>query len=91
MGRLNGSAAPAAGPPSRIRVVFHSAPRMHVPADRLAPFDARIAWLSKSGPLWWLSVEDAAGPDPRPTPARPAPALRLRTRDGQERTLVAGY
>ena len=59
-------------PPGAPRVVFHSATRMHVPAGRLAAFDAAIAGLGAGGPLWWLSLEGTADPDPRPAAARAA-------------------
>ncbi|HEU5421082.1 MAG TPA: DUF2332 domain-containing protein [Streptosporangiaceae bacterium] len=59
-------------PPGAPRVVFHSATRMHVPAGRLAAFDAAIAGLGTAGPLWWLSLESTADPDPRPEAARQA-------------------
>jgi hypothetical protein len=75
-------------PAGEPRVVFHSATRMHVPADRLDAFDAAIASLGDTGPLWWLSVEDAPDPDPRPAPARPGAALHLRAPDGHRRTLA---
>jgi hypothetical protein len=69
-----GIALPAGEP----RVVFHCATRMHVPVDRRKAFDAAIARLGETGPLWWLSVEDAPGADPRPRPARPGAILQLR-------------
>jgi hypothetical protein len=55
-------------PPGEPRVVFHAMTRLHVPADRLAAFDAAIASLGQSGPLYWLSLEgpgalDLRGPD----------------------------
>jgi hypothetical protein len=75
-------------PPGEPRVVYHSATRMHVPAHRLAAFDAAIAGLGESGPLWWLSVEDAPDPDPRPDPSRGGAALRLRGPDGSSRDLA---
>ncbi|GAA1259107.1 DUF2332 domain-containing protein [Kitasatospora nipponensis] len=81
--RLAG-ALPAGEP----RVVFHSATRMHVPAHRLDAFDAAIASLGETGPLWWISVEDAPDPDPRPAPTRHGAALRLRAPDGERRTLA---
>lgn len=65
-------------PAGEPRVVFHSATRMHVPACRLDAFDAAIACLNDSGPLWWLSIEDSPDPDPRPGSARPGAALLLR-------------
>ena len=64
---------PPAGQP---RVVFHSATRLHVPADRLAAFDAAIERAGDSGPLWWPSVEDAPGAQARD--ARRGCALQLR-------------
>jgi hypothetical protein len=71
---LPGIALPAGEP----RVVFHCATRMHVPADRRKAFDAAIARLGETGPLWWLSIEDAPDVDPRPRPARLGPVLQLR-------------
>ena len=55
-------------PPDEPRVVFHSMTRMHVPADRLAAFDAAIGALGRNAPLFWLSLEgqgelDLRGPD----------------------------
>jgi hypothetical protein len=75
-------------PAGQPRVVFHSATRMHVPADRLAAFDAAIACLNDTGPLWWLSIEGTRGPDPRPRPARRGAALLLRTPSGQTETIA---
>jgi hypothetical protein len=75
-------------PAGEPRVVFHSATRIHVPKDRLDAFDAAIASLGETGPLWWLSVEDAPDPDPRPEPRRWGAALNLRTPDGEWRTLA---
>ena len=76
-------------PPGQPRVVYHSATRMHVPADRLEAFDAAIASLGEDGPLWWLSVEDAPDPDlRRPDLTRPVAALRLRGPGGERRTLA---
>ena len=69
-------------PAGEARVVYHSATRMHVPRDRRAAFNAAIRSLNDTGPLWWLSVEDAPDPDPRPRPARHGAALLLRTPDG---------
>jgi hypothetical protein len=65
----------AAGEP---RVVFHSATRMHVPAGRLAAFDAAIERAGDTGPLWRLSIEDAPEAQSRPRTARQGPALQLR-------------
>ena len=62
-------------PAGQPRVVFHSATRMHVPASRRAAFDAAIARAGDTGPLWWLSIEDAPS---RPRGARLGPALQLR-------------
>jgi hypothetical protein len=75
-------------PAGEPRVVFHSATRIHVPADRLEAFDAAIASLGQDGPLWWLSVEEAPDPDPRPDPTRYGAALQLRAPDGERRTLA---
>jgi len=69
-----GVALPAGEP----RVVFHCATRMHVPENRREAFDAAIACLGETGPLWWLSVEDAPGVDCRPRPTRLGPILGLR-------------
>ena len=43
--------------PDEPRVVFHSMTRMHVPADRLAAFDAAIGTLGRDAPLYCLSLE----------------------------------
>jgi len=59
-------------------VVFHSATRMHVPASRLAAFDAAIERAGDTGPLWRLSIEDAPEAQARHRTARPGPALQLR-------------
>jgi hypothetical protein len=76
-------------PPGEPRVVYHSATRMHVPEERLAAFDAAIEALGEDGPLWWLQVEDAPDPDPRPEPVlRHGAALHLRTPDGGAETLA---
>ena len=75
-------------PAGEPRVVFHSATRIHVPADRLDAFDAAIASVGEDGPLWWLSVEDAPDPDSRPDPTRHGAALRLRAPGGERRTLA---
>ncbi len=68
----------AALPGGQPRVVFHSATRLHVPPGRLAAFDAVIERAGDTGPLWWLSIEDAPDPESRPRAARRGPALRLR-------------
>jgi hypothetical protein len=44
-------------PPDEPRVVFHAVTRLHVPADRLAAFDAALASLGEHAPLYWLSFE----------------------------------
>ena len=44
-------------PPDEPRVVFHAITRLHVPADRLAAFDAAILSLGENAPLYWLSFE----------------------------------
>jgi hypothetical protein len=44
-------------PPGQPRVVFHAVTRLHVPADRLAAFDAALTSLGETGPLYWLSFE----------------------------------
>jgi hypothetical protein len=69
------------------RVVFHAATRIHVPADRLEAFDAAIASLAETGPLWWLSVEDALVP--RADPTHSGVALQLRTPDDTRRAIAA--
>jgi len=75
-------------PPGQTRVVFHAATRLHVPRDRRNAFDAAIRSLGATGPLWWLSVEGAPKPDPRPQPARHGAALSLRDPDGAEHLLA---
>jgi hypothetical protein len=75
-------------PAGETRVVFHAATRLHVPRDRRAAFDAAIRSLGEGGPLWWLSVEGAPRPDPRPQPARAGPALSLRDPDGGQHLLA---
>lgn len=75
-------------PEGEPRVVYHSATRMHVPAERRGAFDAAIAALGDRGPLWWLSVEDAPDPDPRADTSRGGASLRLRGPDGQTRDLA---
>lgn len=40
------------------RVVFHAATRIHVPPDRLAQFDAAVATVGATGPMWRLAIED---------------------------------
>ncbi|WP_165845430.1 DUF2332 domain-containing protein [Streptacidiphilus pinicola] len=79
----------AAGlPDGEPRVVFHSATRMHVPAERRAAFDGAIASLGETGPLWWLSVEDVPDPDPRTDRSRGGAGLQLRGPDGEARVLA---
>jgi hypothetical protein len=75
-------------PAGEPRVVFHSATRMHVPADRLDAFDAAIASLNDTGPLWWLSIEGSADPDLRPHPARRGAGLLLRRPSGETQTIA---
>lgn len=65
-------------PAGQPRVVFHSATRLHVPASRLAAFDDAIERAGDTGPLWWLSIEDAPDAPPRPRGALRGPALQLR-------------
>jgi hypothetical protein len=65
-------------PAGQPRVVFHAATRMHVPASRVAAFDAAIERVGDTGPLWWLSIEDAPDAQSRPRGARFGPALQLR-------------
>lgn len=43
-------------PPGEPRVVFHSATRMHVPADRLAAFDDAIAGVGDTGPFYVVEI-----------------------------------
>ncbi len=77
-------------PPGQPRVVFHAATRMHVPVRRRPAFDAAIRRLGESGPLWWLSIEDAPpDPDPRPRPARRGAALLLRRPDATAVAIAA--
>lgn len=75
-------------PAGRARVVYHSATRMHVPAQCRDAFDSAILSVGATGPMWWLSVEDWPESGPRPAPARPGPVLRLRGPDGPSRTLA---
>ncbi len=75
-------------PPGQTRVVFHAATRLHVPRDRRDAFDAAIRSVSATGPMWWLSVEGAPKPDPRPQPARRGAALSLRDPDGAAHLLA---
>lgn len=75
-------------PAGEPRIVYHSATRMHVPADRQAAFDDAIESVGDNGPLWWLSVEDAPHPDPRRNPTRRGAALRLRTPTGTHHTIA---
>jgi hypothetical protein len=79
--------------PGRPRVLFHSATRMHVPASSRDAFDDAILSVGRTGPMWWLSIEDSPDPDPRPAPARAGAALRLRDPDGLTRTaaIVNGH
>ncbi len=44
-------------PPGETRVVFHTATRMHVPADRRAAFDNAIDGLGRDGPLYHVWQE----------------------------------
>jgi Uncharacterized protein conserved in bacteria len=75
-------------PPDEPRVVFHSATRMHIPAQRRAAFDGAIRSLGENAPLYVLTLERPPDPDPRPQPARPGAAVYLCTPSGQE-VLVA--
>jgi hypothetical protein len=75
-------------PAGEPRIVYHSATRMHVPPDRLAAFDEAIESVGDNGPLWWLSVEDAPNPDPRPNPTRRGAGLHVRAPDGEEHTVA---
>lgn len=56
------------------RVVFHAATRIHVPPDHRAEFDAAVASVGATAPLWHLAMEDDH--------------LRLTTPDGTERALA---
>ena len=49
-------------PPGEPRVAFHAVTRLHVPADRLAAFDAAIAALGENAPLYWLSFHTPRQP-----------------------------
>ncbi|HEX6445767.1 MAG TPA: DUF2332 domain-containing protein [Streptosporangiales bacterium] len=40
------------------RVVFHAATRIHVPAGHQAEFDAAIAAVAATAPMWHLAMED---------------------------------
>jgi hypothetical protein len=62
-------------PAGQPRVVFHTATRMHVPAGRLAAFDAAIGHVGDTGPLWLLSIEDAPDAQSRALNARRGPRL----------------
>ena len=75
-------------PAGQARLVFHTATRLHVAADRRPAFDAAIEAAGATGPLWWLSAEDRPVPDPRPHPIRDGAALRLRDPAGTTRTLA---
>jgi hypothetical protein len=68
------------------RIVFHSATRLHVPADRRPAFDDAILACGRTGSLWWLSVEDA--PDSTVNPARSGTALKVRAPDGDTTTIA---
>lgn len=56
------------------RVVFHAATRIHVPPSHHLEFDAAIATVGATGPLWHLAMEDDH--------------LRLTTPTGKEETLA---
>ncbi|HEX5501658.1 MAG TPA: DUF2332 domain-containing protein [Thermomicrobiales bacterium] len=52
-------------PPGEPRVAFHTMTRLHVPADRLAAFDAAIDALGRAAPLYRLSLEGRGALDLR--------------------------
>lgn len=52
-------------PPGEPRVAFHAFTRLHVAADRLAAFDAAVAALGETGPLYQLSLEGRGALDLR--------------------------
>jgi hypothetical protein len=66
-------------------VVFHSATRMHVPADRREMFDAAIADIARGHDLFHLSFELHAGVE------APGFGLELRHGTGPGRLLAAGH
>lgn len=71
-------------PPGEVRVVFHSATRMHVPQHRLIDFDAAIDTLGQTGPMWRIAVDSVPNPVPDPQPDRspPGAALQVDAPDG---------
>ncbi len=73
-------------PDGEPRVVFHSATRLHVPADRLHAFDDAIASCGRTGPMWRLSIESAS--DVRATTAGSGGPLRVDTPDGDSRVIA---
>jgi hypothetical protein len=75
-------------PAGEPRVVFQIATRIHVPADRLEPFDDAMAGLGETGSLWAIWVDLLPEPDPRPNPIRSGGGLFLRSPDG-EQTMIA--
>ena len=75
-------------PAGQPRVVFHAATRLHVPAGRLAAFDAAIERGGDTGPLWWLSIEGPADQDARLRTERRGPALQLRRPGGAAQTIA---
>jgi hypothetical protein len=60
-------------PEGEPRVVFHAGTRIHVPAGRVAAFDAAIEELGATGPLFHLSLEAAVAPRPYPVLALSRP------------------
>jgi len=75
-------------PAGQPRVVFHAATRLHVPAGRLAAFDAAIERAGDTGPLWWLSIEGPDVQNARLRTGRRGPALRLRRPGGAAQTIA---
>jgi hypothetical protein len=66
-------------------VVFHSATRMHVPADRREAFDAAIADVARRHALFHLSFEYHSGAE------EPVFGLELRRDGGPARLLAVGH
>lgn len=64
-------------PPGEPRVVFHSATRMHVPAQRRAAFDAAIDSIGNGGPLYHGWQEPPSAPHAGTPPNGLLPALYL--------------
>ncbi len=70
-------------------VVWHAATRAHVPADRVAAFDAAITALGRRRPLWTLSLETPADADEWHARQGLCYALQLREGAGSQRRLAA--